>query len=109
MFCQGCFSEMGVDVASAIRHFGGRRRIFFAHFRDVQGSVPRFQESFHDDGRSDMFGAMRAYYEAGFLGPMRPDHGVKVWGDDSGKLEKLYALGYMKGLAEAVEKTKPPS
>ncbi|MCB0128840.1 MAG: mannonate dehydratase, partial [Caldilineaceae bacterium] len=40
-FCQGNFAAMGdVDVPAAIRHFGRRNKIFFAHFRDVQGSVP---------------------------------------------------------------------
>ncbi|MCK4417769.1 MAG: mannonate dehydratase, partial [Candidatus Latescibacteria bacterium] len=64
-FCQGCFAEMGVDVPAAIRHFGKKKKIFFAHFRNVIGSVKEpggFQEVFHDDpaGRVDMFEAMKA-------------------------------------------------
>jgi mannonate dehydratase len=105
LFCQGCFAEMGVAVPDAIRHFGTQGKIFFAHFRDVIGAVPRFQEVFHDDGPTNMFEAMSAYYESDFEGPMRPDHGVQVEGDASGKLSKIFALGYMKGLAESVEKT----
>jgi mannonate dehydratase len=104
LFCQGCFAEMGVDVPAAIRHFGKKRKIFFAHFRDVVGSVPKFQEAFHDDGKTDMLEAMKAYYEVGFEGPMRPDHGPAVEGDPTGKLSKIFAIGYMKGLAECVEK-----
>ena len=83
-FCQGCFAEMGgVDVPSAIRHFGKKKKIFFAHFRNVIGSVKEpggFQETFHDDptGSVDMFEAMKAYYEVGFEGPMRPDHVPKM-------------------------------
>ena len=38
-FCQGCFAEMGIDVPAAIRHFGKKKKIFFAHFRNVVGSV----------------------------------------------------------------------
>jgi len=114
LFCQGCFAEMGVDIPAAIRHFGERKKIFFAHFRDVIGSVPKFQEVFHDDGKTDMFAAMKAYYEVGFEGPMRPDHGPRMEGEDDGKpssygfagrMSKIFALGYMKGLAESVEKT----
>lgn len=113
-FCQGCFAEMGVDVPSAIRHFGRNRRIFFAHFRNVKGSIPRFQEVFHDDpeGLADMFQAMKAYYEVGFEGPMRPDHAPMMEGDQRWDghlgyyvLGKVLALGYMKGLAESIEKT----
>ena len=115
-FCQGCFAEMRVDVPSAIRHFGKRKKIYFAHFRNVRGSVNEpggFQEVFHDDptGNLDMFEAMKAYYEVGFEGPMRPDHAPKMQGDElfSGHsgyhvLGKILALGYMKGLAESIEK-----
>jgi len=116
-FCQGCFAEMGVDVPAAIRHFGKRKKIFFAHFRNVIGSVHKtgaFQGIFHDDpsGNVDMFEAMKAFYEVGFDGPMRPDHAPKLTGEEvfGGRkgyhvLGKVLALGYMKGLAEAIEKT----
>ncbi|MFQ5819383.1 MAG: mannonate dehydratase [Candidatus Heimdallarchaeota archaeon] len=113
LFCQGCFTEMGVDIPGTIRHFGKRNKIFFAHFRDVRGTVPKFQEVFHDDGPTDMFAAMKAYYEVGFDGPMRPDHGPTMVGEEGeeslvygfgGRMSKKFALGYMKGLAESVEK-----
>jgi len=114
LFCQGCFAEMGVDIPAAIRHFGERKKIFFAHFRDVIGAVPKFQEVFHDGGKTDMFEAMKAYYKVGFEGPMRPDHAPKMEGENdektsaygfTGRMGKIFALGYMKGLAESVEKT----
>ncbi|MBA7631071.1 Mannonate dehydratase [subsurface metagenome] len=117
-FCQGCFTEMGIDVPAAIRHFGKKKKIFFAHFRNVIGSVKEpggFQEVFHDDptGRTDMLEAMKAYYEVGFEGPMRPDHAPRMEFDNriSGgipgyyMLGKLLAIGYMKGLVESIEKT----
>lgn len=116
LFCQGCFSEMGVDVPAAIRHFGKKDKIFFAHFRNVKGTVYEkggFQEIFHDDtsGVVDMFEAMKAYYETGFHGPMRPDHAPKMQGDEQFTghtgyhvLGKVFGVGYMKGLAESVEK-----
>lgn len=103
LFCQGCFAEMGADIPAAIRHFGSRKKIFFAHFRDVKGAVPAFQEVFHDDGKTDMLEAMRAYHEVGFEGPMRPDHGAAMEGDDSWKTSKIFALGYMRGLSQCVE------
>ena len=115
-FCQGCFAEMGVDVPAAIKYFGKKGKIFFAHFRNVKGSVYEpggFQEVFHDDpsGRVDMFEAMKAYYEVGFEGPIRPDHAPRMIFDVlfSGVsrrhlLGKIFAIGYMKGLAESIEK-----
>jgi len=117
-FCQGCFAEMGIDVPAAIRHFGKKKKIFFAHFRNVIGSAKEpggFQEVFHDDptGRVDMFEAMNGFYEVGFEGPMRPDHAPTMEFDDRIStgisayrvLGKVLAIGYMKGLAESIEKT----
>lgn len=110
-FCQGCFSEMGVDVPEAIHRFGEQGKIFFAHFRNVIGTSTSFYETFHDEGQTDMFAAMRAYYEVGFDGPMRPDHFPLMEGEDeSGEARpvrgRLYAIGYMRGLIEGIEKTR---
>jgi mannonate dehydratase len=108
LFCQGCFAEMGVDIPAAIRHFGKQNKIFFAHFRNVKGAVPMFQETFHDDvsHKTNMFQAMLAYYDSGFRGPMRPDHAPHMQGDnhfEGALLGKILGLGYMKGLAESIE------
>ena len=54
-FCVGSWSEMGPGVIDAVRYFGERDRIFYVHFRDVQGYVPKFAESFVNDGNCDMF------------------------------------------------------
>jgi mannonate dehydratase len=105
-FCQGTFAAMGVDVPEAIRQFGRRKKIFFAHFRDVRGAVPTFQETFHDEGDTDMAAAIRAYREVDFDGPMRPDHAPTMEGesnDDPGYATggKIFAIGYLKGLIDA--------
>jgi len=110
-FCQGCFAEMGIDVPATIRHFGAQGKLFFAHFRNLRGLAADFAEMFHDDGDTDMFAAMRAYYDVGFEGPMRPDHVPTLEGDTNARpgyslWGRLFAVGYMKGLIEAVEKTR---
>ena len=108
-FCQGNFAAMGnVDIPAAIRYFGARGKIFFAHFRDVRGRVPVFEETFHDEGKTDMAAAMRAYHEIGFTGPMRPDHAPTMEGesnDNPGYMVrgKLFAIGYMRGLIDAIK------
>ncbi len=111
-FCQGSFATMNADVPAEIAAFGGRGEIHFVHFRDVQGTPARFTEPFHDDGQTDMWAAMRAYHQAGFTGPMRPDHVPTMTGevnDNPGYevLGRLFAIGYIKGLAEGVEKVTP--
>ena len=73
-FCQGTFSTMGADIPAEIRRFGERGAIHFVHFRDVRGTPQHFVETFHDDGQTDMYEAMRTYARIGFEGPVRPDH-----------------------------------
>jgi mannonate dehydratase len=100
---------MGADIPAAIRVFGQRQKIHFAHFRDIRGTATRFVETFHDDGPTDMLEAMRCYQKIGFNGPMRPDHVPTLEGDDNASAGyttrgRLYAIGYMRGLMEAVQK-----
>lgn len=102
-FCQGTFSEMGIDVIEAIRYFGSRRKIFYVHFRNVIGNPYKFNETFVDDGQTDMLRAMMAFKEVGFDGPIIDDH-VPCMVDDSpwGHRGRAYAAGYIKALIAAV-------
>jgi len=102
-FCQGCFSEMGADVVEAIRYFGARKKIFYVHFRNVHGTPYKFNETFIDDGQTDMYAAMRAYKEVGFDGPIIDDHVPKVVDDTPwGHRGRAYASGYIKALIDVV-------
>lgn len=110
-FCQGNFAAMAdvPDVPAAIRYFGERNKIFFAHFRDVSSKVPSFSEVFHDEGPTDMLATMQAYHDVGFNGPIRPDHAPTLEGESNDHpgymvMGKIFAVGYMKGLIEAAEK-----
>jgi mannonate dehydratase len=105
--CQGNFTLMTDDLPGAIRHFGAQNKIFFVHFRDVRGTPEKFVETFHDDGKTDMLACMRAYRDVGFEGVCRPDHVPTMEGDDNNRpgyssIGRLFAIGYLKGLREAV-------
>jgi mannonate dehydratase len=107
--CQRTFATMGEDIPSVIRYFGERKKIFFVHFRDIRGDKNHFEETWHDEGKTDMYKAMKTYYEVGFNGPMRPDHVPTVSGESNehpgyGELGTLFAIGYIKGLSEAAKK-----
>jgi mannonate dehydratase len=77
--CQGTFAAMGEQIPAVIRYFGSRQKLFFVHFRDVEGSAVKFNETFHDAGKTDMAEAIRAYREVGYHGPgagrPRANHG----------------------------------
>jgi len=102
-FCHGCWSEMGPGVIEAIRYLGERGKIFYVHFRDVQGTVPKFQECFVNEGNSDMFEVMKILKEVGFTGFLIPDHVPHMVGDTPwGHRGRAYAVGYMTALLEVV-------
>lgn len=105
--CQGNFTLMTDDLPSVIHHFGEQDKIFFVHFRDVAGTKEKYEETWHDAGKTDMLACMQAYKDIGFEGVLRPDHVPTVEGDsnqDAGysSFGRLYALGYIRGLREAV-------
>jgi mannonate dehydratase len=105
--CQGNFTMMTDDLPSVIRHFGNQGKIFFVHFRDVQGTPEKFVETFHDDGKTDMLACMKAYRDIGFDGVLRPDHVPTMEGDSNenagySAIGRLFAVGYIKGLRQAV-------
>ena len=104
-FCQGNFVAMGADIPDAITRLGPRIR--YVHFRDVTGTAEHFQETFHDNGPTDMPAAIRAYRAAGFDGPIRPDH-VPQFAGEPGEpgytmQGRLFAFGYIRALLQASE------
>ena len=106
-FCQGNFTLMTDDLPGAIQKFGQQGKIFFAHFRDVRGTPEKFVETFHDEGKTNMLACMQAYKDIGFDGVARPDHVPTMEGDSNdnpsySSIGRLFAIGYIKGLHEAV-------
>jgi mannonate dehydratase len=98
------------DVPAIIREFGDR--IHFAHVRNIKITGDKgFEEAAHlsEKGSLDMYELMKAYYDVGFEGPMRPDHGRMIWGETGKPGYGLYdrALGatYLNGLWEAIQKS----
>lgn len=109
--CQGNFTLMTDDLPAAIRHFGKQKKIFFVHFRDVRGTPEKFEETFHDNGMTDMAACMRAYRDTGFDGVCRPDHVPTMDGDSNDRpgyttTGRLFAVGYIRGLIQAAYSEK---
>ncbi|MEO7223733.1 MAG: mannonate dehydratase [Devosia sp.] len=103
--CQGNFTLMTDDLPREIRRFGSK--ISFVHFRDVRGVPTKFEETWHDAGKTDMLACMEAYKDIGFDGVLRPDHVPTVEGDSNSNagysaFGRLYAIGYIRGLQQAV-------
>jgi mannonate dehydratase len=105
--CQGNFALMTKDLPAVIRQFGDQNKIFFVHFRDVEGERTNFRETWHDAGPTDLVDCMRAYREVGFDGVLRPDH-VPTLDEEANDhpgyavLGRLFAVGYIRGIQEGV-------
>ena len=105
-FCQANFKAMGEDIEATAREFCEQGKVFFVHFRDIEGRADHFHETFHDNGPTDMARMLRVYYESGFDGPIRSDHAPTIEGESEksrgyGIVGKVIAIGYMKGLMDA--------
>jgi mannonate dehydratase len=110
--CSGCLgADPANDIPALIRHFGGMGRIHFGHVRNIKIHTPRnFNETSHlsADGSLDMFEIMKAYYDIGFQGYIRPDHGRMIW-DEVGRpgyglYDRALGIAYLNGLWEAIAK-----
>ena len=109
-FCTGSFGTSRVnDLPDMIRALKGR--IHFAHVRNLKFNSPTdFEEAAHlsSDGSFDMYQIMKALYDTGFSGPIRPDHGRMIWGEEAmpgyGLYDRALGAAYLNGLWEAIEK-----
>ncbi|MBE7724061.1 MAG: D-mannonate dehydratase [Enterocloster citroniae] len=103
-FCVGCWLEGGEGfgpLLSDIGRFAKEGRVFIVHFRNVSSPLPRFTETFIDDGYQDMYQVMKAFVEAGYNGTLTMDHtpGMDPLAGPAG--ETAFAVGYLKALYQA--------
>jgi mannonate dehydratase len=106
-FCQANFKLMGEDIEALAREWCAQKKIFFVHFRDVEGTREHFVETFHDNGPTNMARMLKVYHESGFDGPMRPDHAPTMEGESNEHpgyaiIGKVLAFGYMKGIMDGL-------
>jgi mannonate dehydratase len=110
-----CSGSLGADlknnIVELVKEFSGKDRIAFAHIRNVKVDAKgNFNETAHktECGSLDIAGIVKAYYDTGFTGYVRPDHGRMIWGETGKPGYGLYdrALGavYLNGLWEGIAK-----
>lgn len=99
--CLGSLQEMpGGDIYDHVRRFARTGRIGYIHFRNVKGKVPRYVESFVDDGDIDMAEIVRILRDEEYAGVLIPDHTPEMSCEASWHAGKAFALGYMKALVQ---------
>lgn len=110
-----CTGSLGAnpenDLPQMVRDFGRQGRIHFAHCRNIQIKEYRtFHESPHPQGSLDLYEVMKAYFDIGFQGPMRSDHGRMIWNDKGlpgyGLYDRSLGSVYLSGLCEGIARVK---
>jgi mannonate dehydratase len=103
-FCMGTFAELGVDeMFEAMDYFAANKRIAYVHFRNVKGTIPKFSESFVDEGDVDCVAAIERLKRQEFDGFLIDDHVPHMSGDTVYMhRSRAFAIGYMRGLLHAV-------
>lgn len=102
LFCQGCVTEMGIDVYEAIRRIGKQNKIVYVHFRNIRGTPRKFQEVFIDEGQVNMLRAMQTYKEVGFNGPFMMDHTPGIPHPAGKWAGHAFVNGYIRALIQKV-------
>jgi mannonate dehydratase len=98
--CCGTWLEggagMGKSVVAAARAFAKMGKLWKIHFRNVSSPIPRFVETFVDDGYMDMWQIMKTLREVDFRGILIADHVPEMVGGR--KVGWAYSIGYIKAL-----------
>ena len=112
-----CSGSLGAnpenDVPEIIRYVGGEGRLFFGHVRNVRHLPGRsFEETAHlsSAGSLDLYEILRAFSDIDYQGPIRPDHGRMIWGEQEkpgyGLYDRALGICYIQGIWEAIQKNK---
>lgn len=114
-FCLGTVSEMDGEksINEVIDTLGAAGAIFYVHFRDVRGTVPRFTECFLGEGNFDPARVIRRLHEIGFDGFLIDDHvpamigDLDTWRDTSPEAYcsrgRAHAIGYLQGVLNGLQ------
>lgn len=108
-FCTGSYgANPNNDLIEMIEIAKGR--IHFVHARNVKWLKEKsFQETAHlaREGSLDMVGIMKKLVEIGFNGPIRPDHGRMIWGEEGrpgyGLYDRAIGSAYLHGLIDTLQ------
>jgi mannonate dehydratase len=112
-FCTGSLgASPDNDLPAIAAAVAGRGRVHFAHCRNVRRTGPKqFHEAEHPSrfGDVDMYAVLRALHDAGFTGPVRPDHGRMIW-DETGRAgyglhDRALGATYLQGVWEGIARS----
>lgn len=95
--CVGTLAEMeDEDLYGCVERYAAQGKIGYVHLRNVTGKVPKYRETFIDDGDFDVERVLRILDEHGFDGVIIPDHAPQMSCDAPWHSGMAYAMGYLR-------------
>ena len=91
------------EIHDVIRYFGNKKKIFNVHFRNIEGKIGDFRETYPDNGDVNMIEAIRPSHEVGYDGMIMPDHVPRVVGDPRGAKGFAFCFGYIQALIQMLK------
>ncbi|MDE3067702.1 MAG: mannonate dehydratase [Verrucomicrobiota bacterium] len=102
-FCLGTIAEMTEgDVYEATERYSSQGRLAYVHFRNVRGKVPRYRETFVDEGDVDLLRVLRILKKNRFDGVLIPDHTPQMTCAAPWHAGMAYALGWLRAALQII-------
>jgi mannonate dehydratase len=95
-------AAMGIDPADAIRYFAAKKQLFEVSFRNASSPLPRFNETYVDDGYYDMCKIMETLVDVKYDGVVPLDHFVRMVGGR--RTYDAFGIGYMRAMLQCAQR-----
>ena len=101
-FCLGTVAEMADgDVYETVARHAARGEIAYMHLRNVRGRVPRYHETFIDEGDVDVARIVKILRDANYQGVLIPDHAPAMSCAAPWHAGMAFAMGYIAALVKS--------
>lgn len=103
-FCLGTLAEMTEgNLYSTVEQYSSQKRLAYVHFRNVNGKVPSYHETFIDDGDVDMLRIIAILHKNKFDGVMIPDHSPQMTCPAPWHAGMAHTLGFLRAAIMALD------
>jgi len=102
-FCLGTIAEMAEgDVYEATERYSAQGRLGYVHCRNIRGKMPRYEESFIDDGDIDVLRVLSILKRNHYEGVIIPDHTPLLCCEGGWHAGMAFAIGYLHAALAAL-------
>ncbi|HZL43812.1 MAG TPA: mannonate dehydratase [Verrucomicrobiae bacterium] len=104
-FCVGTLAEMSEgNIYETVERYSRQQKLAYVHFRNIRGKVPRYRETFIDDGDVDMIRVLQILKHNGYHGVLIPDHTPQMSCGAPWHAGMAYAMGYVRAALQWMDR-----